>query len=725
MSYPGNPSLAGAVKDRVVSTFQQTLALYHQGRTDEVVAGCNLLLQMDPAFDPAKKLLDKTRNPMLPIDVDSLMPRGGGEDPMAQARSAMASRDFQRVLHLTSDVLSNDMMNDEARILGDEAREKLEAAPFIDQFIRRCDQALAAGNLSAARSDIEKARALDATHPEVIRVSKAIAQRESAPSAPPATPSFVVDDRASSSQATGRAAAPASDFGFTFEEDKPAANDAFSNFSFDAPQQSVSDSPFANLSFGGPAPAAGGFSFDTPSSSPAAPPPPAAPSNEFDFATASVSTSPDDQKKIEQYLSDGDRAFDAGDYQQAIDLWSRIFLIDVTNDQASDRIERAKARRREIESKTETLLGSAITAFDRRDLNRARTELQQVLQLDPSNVTALEYMERLSEPAPSMTHDFVPPQLDDKLDIGFFEEEMPAGSEAPLIPPDPDELEEPAPAKTAGKAKTATKPSKAVKPAGPPRKLPVGLIAAVLAVVLLAGGGYFFWTKFMSAPVENPAATTGIFSRAASLAAKGQYDKAIALLQDIKPSDPQHDKALEMIADLQQKKRKEGETIGGMPPDQYFAVNVQKAKEAFAAHDYLGAKSAFDEARKVKPLTAEDQAMYASAADKVSKLDQAKALFTERKYTDALASLQGLQAEDPNNVNIQRMISDAHFNLGATALQEEKIPDAVREFDEVLKTNPNDELAKRSRELALRYADEPKDLLYRIYVKYLPLRTGA
>jgi len=49
---------------------------------------------------------------------------------------------------------------------------------------------------------------------------------------------------------------------------------------------------------------------------------------------------------------------------------------------------------------------------------------------------------------------------------------------------------------------------------------------------------------------------------------------------------------------------------------------------------------------------------------------------------------------------------------------------AVRELDEVLKMDPNDELARRSRELAVRYKGETKDLLYKIYVKYLPLRAG-
>jgi hypothetical protein len=43
----------------------------------------------------------------------------------------------------------------------------------------------------------------------------------------------------------------------------------------------------------------------------------------------------------------------------------------------------------------------------------------------------------------------------------------------------------------------------------------------------------------------------------------------------------------------------------------------------------------------------------------------------------------------------------------------------------VLKMDPNDELAGRSKALAERYSGQPappKDLLYKIYVKYLPMR---
>lgn len=703
MTYPGNPSLSSAVKERVLSTFQQTLSLYHQGRTDEVLAGCNLILQMDPMFDPAKRLHDKTRNPALPIDVDSLLPRDT-RDAMQQAREAMAQRDFQRVIHITTEILTNDLLNDEARVLGDQAREKLEAAPFVDQFARKCDQYIAAGNFPAAKADLEKARALDPTHPEVVRVAMALAGRDTAapkPAAAPApTPSFVVD-----SPNPGRSTAQAADFGFSFEEEKPAEV-SFANFSFDTPAAASSD-PFG-----------GGFSFDAgPAPAPAAPAP--AGPGEFDFTTASVTTSAEDAQKISQYLADGDRAFSAGDYQGAIDLWSRIFLIDVTNEEASQRIERAKAQRRELEQKIEPLLSSGVAAFERGDTARALADFNEVLRHDPDNPTAQQYLDRLgdsvnSTPAPA----YIPPSLDEDKDFGFLEDEQAGGAfEAPLVPPSPAA----APAASAS-AKRDAAPAKA-KASG--RKLPMGAIAGIIGLMVLIGAGWFVWNRFMSKPETDPAATQAILARASALANSGKYDQAIQLLQDIQPSDPQHDEALVMIADLRAKKATSAQTVGGVPASQYFDQKLAAGRAAFEAHDYAGAKLAFEQAQSVKALPPDVKALYDRAAEQVAKLDSAKALFTERRYGEAIANLESLLAQDPANQNIRRMITDAHFNLGAAALQEERTADAIREFDEVLKVSPDDELAKRSRDLAQRYNNEPKDLLYRIYVKYLPLRQAG
>lgn len=716
MNYPGNASLSPAVKERVVSTFQQTLTLYHQRRTDEVMAGCTLILQMDPMFEPARKLMEKTRNPASPIDVDSLLPQGGGGASLEQAREAMAARDFERVVQLTSAILSDDLLNDEARVLGDEAREKLEAAPFVNQFTRRCDQSIAAGNIAAAKMDLEKARSLDPMHPDVVRIARSLASRDAAP--PPsaaASPSFVVEER--TAPATGRSVTKATDFGFAFEEEK-AEDVPFADFSFDAGGSLGAAAEPATPSSGG------GFSFDSPATS-AAPAAPYAPADEFDFATATVATTSDDQTKIRQFLADGDRAFAGGDYQQAIDLWSRIFLIDVTNDEASDRIESAKSKRRELDQKIEPLLTSGVTAFERGNTAQAHKDLTEVLRLDPQNTTAQQYLDRLSETvvesgASARSSSHIAPSVEhDSLDLGVLDDEpLPPGFEAPLIPPSRGSASATPAPKTTGKV---SKP----KAAPAARKLPVTAIAVIVGVLVLLGAGWFAWNRFKDKPQAEAGAGQAIIARATTLAGLGEYDQAIALLQDIEPNDPQHDEALVLIADLRKKKSNAAQMVDGIPADQYYEQQVTAARAAFEAHDYVVAKTAFDQATRVKPLPPDLKAQYDAAAQQAGKLDSAKALFAERKFADAIANLQPLLEQDPENLAIGKLLVDAHFNHGAMALQEERTADAIRELDEVLKVNPNDEIAKRSRDLAARYDGQPKDLLYKIYVKYLPLRQAS
>ncbi|HEV7425988.1 MAG TPA: tetratricopeptide repeat protein [Thermoanaerobaculia bacterium] len=700
-TYPGNASLSSAVKERVLSTFEQTLALYKQGRSAEVVEGCTLILRMDPMFDPAKKLLEKTRNPNAAVDVDSLMP--STEDPLREARTAMASRDFQRANDLTSEVLRDDFTNEEARTINDEAREKIEAAPFVEQFIRKAGTFISQGNIAAARSELEKARALDSEHPAINRVAESLVAPQPAPSfTSGSSPSFVVDAPPPAAPAHGRSTAQATDFGFTFEEEKPSANEpAFGGFSFDAPSPAPAAAP-ATPSFGG-------FSFDAPTPSPA---------GGFDFAPAPSQPGGDDQRKIEQYLADGDRAANSGNYQQAIDLWSRIFLIDVTNDEASTRIENAKAKRRENEAKVEALLAAGEKAFNSRDNDTARDKFNEALRLDPGNLTANEYLDRMTADAPApLEIPLAPPPRRESTpapqrgDI-FDDDALMSGSYDSLKPPDSPPAT--SAAKKAVKTKAAPAPSK--------RSSSMGVLLTIAAVVIVAAAGWFVWSKYMSKPAEDPAATQAIFVQANSLAKRQRYDQAIALLGDVKPSDPQHDRALEMIADLQHKKAQAAQMVNGRPAAVVYDENIAAGRAAFDAHDYDAAKTAFDTAARIKPLPADIAAMYTTASQQTAKLEVAKSLFKERRFQDAITTLDPLLQSDPQNQSIRRMLIAAHFDLGATALQEERLPDAMREFDEVLKSDPNDEITKRSRTLAERYSGQPKDLLFKIYVKYLPLR---
>ena len=56
MSYSGNPSLGVETQDRIVTTYNQSVDLAQQGRTQEAELGCGFILKMDPLFQPASEL---------------------------------------------------------------------------------------------------------------------------------------------------------------------------------------------------------------------------------------------------------------------------------------------------------------------------------------------------------------------------------------------------------------------------------------------------------------------------------------------------------------------------------------------------------------------------------------------------------------------------------------------------------------------------------------------
>jgi tetratricopeptide (TPR) repeat protein len=696
--YPGNRELPAEVKDRVATTFRQAVDLFRQGRIDETQHGCDLILQMDPAFVPARKLLEKLRNPAAPVDIDSLtagLP--GGEDRLMAARQALAARDFGRAAELANEILRSDLTNTEAQNIGQQAQENIEAAPFVEQFLTRARTHLAAGNLAAARTDIDKARALDPDHPVIRQIENTLATMPvNAPASPasqraafdfqsPADNSFIVD-----SPSRGRSGAEAADFGFSFEEDHSPTTNAIS---------------FDNADSGSVTPeVSAGFAMGE--------------SQTFDFSTAPSDQASDDQRRIEQYLADGDQAFAAGDPQRATEIWSRIFLLDVTHTGASERIERARRLQLEIEEKVDALETEARALHDSGRTADARAKFEEILRLDPAHTGAAEYLER----GPDGTLDFPPLDLDETPSEPADEDaEMAAMYGLPLdtdvegveLPQQERRERPPRPAVTAA------------APAARPAARRGGVLVVIGAVLLLFGAGYYAFTRLAGGSGTTVSADEAetLLRRAQALAEQGKYDQAINLLSSVPATSASRDAAVAMIAEIRNQKAAAGpQTVDGRPAGEVYDELLSDGHTAFAAQDFLRAKAAFERAAKIRPLPPEAVTEYQSAQQQVARLSSALTLFQEGNYNGAIEVLEGLASEDPENVNVRQLLGNAHFNLGANALREENLAAAISRFDSALKINSADETARRSRDIAVRYLDQPKDLLFRIYVKYLPLR---
>ena len=77
---------------------------------------------------------------------------------------------------------------------------------------------------------------------------------------------------------------------------------------------------------------------------------------------------------------------------------------------------------------------------------------------------------------------------------------------------------------------------------------------------------------------------------------------------------------------------------------------------------------------------------------------------------------------DPANRDVTQLIVDSYYNLAVRDLQRADAKKATEKLKEALNLQQNDELLKRHYLFAQTYQERPKDLLYRIYVKYLPYR---
>jgi len=103
------------------------------------------------------------------------------------------------------------------------------------------------------------------------------------------------------------------------------------------------------------------------------------------------------EREIEALVQQGDEAQARGDRHQAIEIWSRVFLIDINNGEAVTRIEKARQEMAEETRRLAEYLKSGRESFEAGDRDAARQAFLQVLALDPEEPTARFYLEKIQE----------------------------------------------------------------------------------------------------------------------------------------------------------------------------------------------------------------------------------------------------------------------------------------------------------------------------------------
>jgi tetratricopeptide (TPR) repeat protein len=427
-------------------------------------------------------------------------------------------------------------------------------------------------------------------------------------------------------------------------------------------------------------------------------------------------------------LKQGDEAITQGRIQEAIDLWSRVFLIDLSNVDASSRIDAAREKQAQTAQTIDVLLSEGIQLFDTRDFISARSKFLDVLALSENESTARNYLNQiesaLSESDSASTSfggtgsDFLSDSPSDRSSEAGGQpflgtESLLVSGNEPSQPLESDELASTeSPRATSGGRKTL--------------RVDLRLVGAgVLALAALAGGGYYFFgSKKPAPPAPLPPKAAApapkpvgedLIGKAQALFSQGRADEALQILVSIPDSDPRHREALGLIDRF--KSSAVPSSAGTMP----LAASLDDMRAAgfaaMSANKYIEAVKAFDPVVKARPDDVEAAQALTKARENLSSLASAVRAYNEQDYESAVKLLWDLRKKDMKNQDVEEFLFKSYFNGGVQDLQAGNAKKAALSFQEAANLRPQDTETARHLRFSRKYSSGTTDILSRIYVK--------
>jgi|CXWL01.1.fsa_nt_gi tetratricopeptide (TPR) repeat protein len=684
MIYPGNNALSADVQERLRNTFLQALELAEAGKRQEAMLGCDFISGLDPEFALARTLRERLSAAEGPIGVDDLraalepVPDWGTGDRLLGDDDSIGAGDigFGDLPPLDDDF--------SFASLGDADAEAAGLRPQLERlFASRRLQDL--HDLAVAN---EAAVMADPALRELMSQAQGLLEGE------PFVRQFLTQAEQAAERGDQAEVGRLLDKARSLDPDHPGiariagGGRAFgANGELEIEDPGLSAMPSLSL-----ADAPGGPSGDTYGGDP----------------------------RISELLDEGQRSFARNDFQAAIDAWSRIFLIDIDNDEASQRIEQARRMKAELERRVEESFQGAVGHLETGAYDQALTAFRQILELSPGHLAAKEYVQQLEaglKPAAPKRGEGASSGSSPALagvgsgELGDLKEEI-------LVPPEPGAERKKAAAAAAGPVIAAKK--------GRAARRMFYFIGIPVLLAVAAGGWYVFQNRarfFPNAQPEVAAPTPAAVDplvRARKLREEGKAAVALAQLKRLPPQAPQYDEAQTLIAELEAELAPK--PVVDTAAEEKLAQALAKGKESYDQGEYLRARDVFERLDKIQPLPPEAAAMLADARRRLEPLREQIALITGDEIERALPALWRMHEANPLDRDVRRLLIDGYFNLGVKDLQRGDPGAAADKLAEALKLAPEDAVLKRHALFAQSYADRSPDLLYRTYVKYLATR---
>ncbi len=414
--------------------------------------------------------------------------------------------------------------------------------------------------------------------------------------------------------------------------------------------------------------------------------------------------------RIAQLLAEGQRAFDAERYQDAIDCWSRIYLIEIDHEEAARRIQLARDLREEQDRQVEETFHHGVAAAESGDRDQAAVAFRRVLALRPNHLAASEQLERLAAGGGDRAAAAVAAGA-----AGA------AKGEAHAAALEPKEVAADAPPRHADPTYRMSARAKR-KPVNP-----FFLIGAVV-LVLVAGAAWLLmenWSRLFPNAKEEAAAPVSRLVEITALHDSGDLEGAIGALEQIGADSPDYLQARRLLVrwreELASRATGTTEPLTGDDATKHSSL-VSEARLAYDDHNYLEAARLFTRASAVAPLPAAEAALFEDSKRQLEPIAQQIDLYAQRQWELALPALWRRYEQSPTDKDVHQLLVNSYFNLAVRELRRPDLAKATEYVSEAAKIENDDAELGRLHQFVTTYSTLPRDLLFEIYVQNLEFR---
>jgi tetratricopeptide (TPR) repeat protein len=657
------------------------------GNYEEAITGCRAVLQAAPDNLKAKQLLDEAQSKM---EADLFV-----KDNLRKAQDYFNSRDFQKCISECQKIQLLDPNNATVLKLMQMAQEKMEAEPFVQNFITSGQSLYDSGLFTEAISQWEKVRAIDPVYPGLDGLIKDAREKMGgAREEEPTLVGFNSDDGTEDTVMTDGMPS------FELNLDNILSESSGQPFSFDSVSVDSEDQQQAT--------------------------------EKLEFLS--------DEDRIKQLLRDGDQLSSHGHFQRAIEVWSEIFMLDVNHPEALQKIEVARQAAAQQRAASQEIVKRAIASYEGGNIEEARELFEQVRATDPDNPEAARYMEMLpaAGEGPATLEDLIA-QGEDAEKRGQYREAAMMFSQALAIDADNAELADrvknlnlmakrqeqgrtvignaraflaegklesarhavtkileadPSNAEaleimkeikaqmgsaSASSEAGAVTAGVAVRTAAARKSLPLSKILMGVGAVVVLGLGFFMYKTFTAKP-KNQSARVIVTKKPIKKSAAATTKTPVKPVVILSPQDKERSDKL-----------------------------VQEAQFYFMEKRYAEAQQKAEEALKIDPSNT-DAASVKSEADRIQKeaiaaeqkvLEDANNYFAYSEFAGAVKLYEKYLTKHPESVNtVQPQIIKCYYNLGVIAIRTWRCDTAADYFRQVLFIDDTDNLSKEALGLA-------------------------